>query len=497
MHQGYVSARTRANSVRVWIAASCGLIGLGLSTSAFGQVTGFGGSTLTGWTPVSNTVGIPNVVGAGTSADVLNLTTPASGQAAAYWFNTPQSITNFSESFTYTDVTHGGADGVAVVWQNNGVSALGGTGGSLGYAGIPTSAALAMNIYSGNSGSGSQYNPTVTSGSVGLTPTPGGVDITSGNPINVSLSYKQSDGALTETMTDTVTNATFTRAWRGISIQSQVGGPTALIGFTGGTGGADAAQSITNFHFTPGGAIATPVAAITPIAATGYNQNMIVSAATGSANITATMDGGTGKGGDTFYETGVNTGANVAGVAHPGAVFGSATDANHTFVLQPNGAGQNDAVMLDAGNTAGTLSLTGPAAYKTLSFLVTAGNGGAPIGVTVHYAGGGSQTGTITGPDWFNNSNIALDANGRADVALDDFNSTTNGNPRMYQQDFTLTDTTDAVQSIDFAWQGGTGGDREAVFGISGQAVPEPATLGLFSLGAIGLFARRRRTVGA
>lgn len=496
MHQHKSVKSARGKSLRMWLAASCGLLGLGISSGAFGQVTGFGGTTQTGWTAVTNTAGLPNVVGVGTSADVLNLTSATGGEATAYWFNTPQDITNFAESFTYTDVTHGGADGMAVVWQNAGTSALGGAGGSLGYAGITSSAALAMNIYGGNSGSATQYNPTITAGSVGLTPTPGGVDITSGNPINVSLSYKQADGTLTETMTDTVTNATFTRAWRGISIQGQVGGTTALIGVTGGTGGVNAAQAITNFQFTPGAAIATPVATITPIAATGYNQNMIISAANGSANVTATMDGGTGKGGDTFYETGVNPGSNVAGVVHPGVVFGSGADAKHTFVLQPNGAGQNDAVMLDASNTSGSLSLTGPAPYSLLSFLVSAGNGGAPIGVTVHYAGGGTQTATITGPDWFNNNPVALDANGRVNVALADFNNTTNGNPRMYQQDVTLTDTTDAVQSIDFAWQGGTGGDREAIFGISGQAVPEPAALGLLSLGAIGLLARRRRAPG-
>jgi PEP-CTERM motif len=461
---------------------------LSISSILNAQVTGFGGSTNTGWTPNGNTAGFPNVVGIGTAADVLNLTTTTNGVASSYWFNTPQSITNFSESFTYTDTSTNGADGIAAVWQNVGTNALGGGGGSLGFANLASSAGLAMNIYSGNSGSGSEYNDTITAGSPSTTPTPGGVNIDSGDPINVFLSYKESDHALTETMTDTSTNATFTRVWRGISIQSQVGGTTALVGLTGATGGVNAAQSVTNFHFSPGSASATPVAHIAPISTTGYNQNMIISAANGVANVTATMDGGTAKTGATFYEKGVNSGATSAGVPHAGVVFGSGADSNHTFALQPNGQGQNDALMLDSDHTTGTLKLTSPAIYTALSLLVAGANGGGNINVTVNYAGGGTQTAVIPAPDWFNNGPIAFDANGRATLSLG-FDSTTSGNPRIYQEDLTLTDTTDAVNSIDVSWGGS---NREPIFGVSGQAVPEPTSLVLLALGAIGLLSRRR-----
>ena len=377
----------------------------------------------------------------------------------------------------------------------------------MGFGGITSAAALGMNIYGGNSGSGSQFNnaTTVNTG-MATTPTPGGVNLDSGDPINVSLSYKQADGALTETMTDATTNATFTRVWRNVSIQGQVGGTTAFIGLTGGTGGINANQTVTNFHFTPGAAIATPVATITPIAATGYNQNMIISATNGSANVTATMDGGTAKNGDTFYETGLTQfnapqtapPSNVSGLPQAGVVFSSASDVGHTYVFQPNGPGQNDAVMLDETHTSGSLSLNAPSRYSALSFLVTGGNGGAPIGVTINYVGGGTQTATINGPDWFNNSPIAVDSNGRSDVNLDDFNSVNAGNPRIYQQDLSLTDLTDAVASVNFAWGGAVGdGDREAIFGISGTAVPEPSSMALLSLGAIGLLVRRRRAARA
>ena len=248
------------------IPALAAAIGFSLISAAQAQITGFGGSSNTGWTPNANSfssvAGVPNVVGTGTLADTLNLTTAAGSEASSYWFNTPQNITNFMESFTYKDNSTNGADGIAAVWQNSGatpLSALGAGGGSLGFANLPSSAALAMNVYSGNGGSGSQYNDTVaTGGGVALTPTPGGVNIDSGDPINVTLSFKESDHALTETMTDTVTSATFTRVWRSISIQTQVAGTSAIVGLTGGTGGVTAAQSVTNFQYIPGSARTRP-----------------------------------------------------------------------------------------------------------------------------------------------------------------------------------------------------------------------------------------------
>ena len=482
---------------RIAIPALIAATILSFVSAARAQITGFGGAANTGWTPNANAAssgaGVPNVVGTGTLADVLNLTTAANSEASTYWFNTPQSITNFSESFTYKDISTGGADGIAAVWQNVGTGALGTGGGNLGFANLAKSAGLAMNIFGGNSGSGSEYNDTVTTGSVALTPTPGGVNIASGDPINVFLSYKESDHALTETMTDTITNTTFTRVWRSISIQTQVGNTTATVGLTGATGGVNAAQSVTNFQYIPAGAINTPIAQITPVNATGYNQNMIISAANGSANTTATMDGGTGKGGDTFYERGVNGGASAAGVPQAGVIIGSANDANHTFVLQPNGQGQNDAVMLDSANPTGALTLTSPKRYSVLSFLVSSGNGANNMNVTINYAGGGTQIASVLAPDWFNGGPIALDANGRVNTALSDFNNTTNGQPRMFQEDLILTDTVDPVTSVGFTFGPTTqGNNRQVVFGISGQVVPEPASVALLIIGGIGLLLVRR-----
>jgi hypothetical protein len=495
-----MSARVNASITTLAAVVVSGFVA---ANPAAAQITGFGGAAKTGWTANTNTAGLPNVTGTGTASDVLQLTAATTGNTTSYWFNIAQNITNFTESFAYTNNSGTGsnpADGIGVVWQGTGTTVLGGGGSNLGIAGIPTSASLAINIYSLHV-VGSQFNNTVTAGDPVTTYNSANINIASGDPINVSLSYRESDGSLTETMSDPIKSATFTRVWRGISIQGQVGGPTAYVGFTGATGAEFANQTVTNFHFTSGNATSTPVATITPIAATGYSQNVIVSKANGTANMTATIDEGTNKFANSFYEAGQNPNASAPGVPHAG-VFGSEADANHAFLLQPNGLGQNDAVMVDQTHTTGTLTLTTPVPYLQLSFLVAGSHGGANMGLTLHYAGGATQSATLNVQDWFNGtSTVAWDANGRVYVNSDGtinnstgYANTDSGTPKMYQLDLTPTDMVDALQSISFTWQGSNGaGDHEYVFGISGAAVPEPSTLMLLSsVGMSGLLIRRR-----
>jgi hypothetical protein len=74
-----------------------------------------------------------------------------------------------------------------------------------------------------------------------------GVDLHSGNVFKVHMTY---DGTtLTMTITDTTNAAkTFTTS-RPINIPSIVGGNTALVGFTGGTGGLTAVQGILTWTY--------------------------------------------------------------------------------------------------------------------------------------------------------------------------------------------------------------------------------------------------------
>jgi hypothetical protein len=73
-----------------------------------------------------------------------------------------------------------------------------------------------------------------------------GVDLHSGDVMHAHMTY---DGTtLTLTITDTATSGSFTTS-TAINIPSIVGGNTALIGFTGGTGGLTAVQNILNWTY--------------------------------------------------------------------------------------------------------------------------------------------------------------------------------------------------------------------------------------------------------
>src|SRR5262249_38508635 len=132
-------------------------------------------------------------------------------------------------------------------------------GSALGYQGIQPSAAVAFNIYS-------VQNPNSANGHFGETDflyadtlgnrkDPGGtyldttpVELTSNGPIHVTLIYDDVNKTLVETLADSIGNR-FAHTYTGIDIPAIVGGTTAYVGLTGGTGGAMAVQTISGFTF--------------------------------------------------------------------------------------------------------------------------------------------------------------------------------------------------------------------------------------------------------
>src|ERR1051326_1674608 len=205
-----------------------------------------------GWTVNSNGVAL-----AGFSGNVLTLTDGTNSEASSAFFNTPQYIGGFIASFTYQEAngTAPLADGSTFCLQNSaaGVNAVGAGGGDLGYFGIENSAAFEMNIYNGaNGGIGIQYG---TNGMTADSPTPtqpyfstAPVSLASGKPINVRLYYNQ--GALAVQLVDTVSNSTYRTTINAGDIPTATHGASALIGFTGATGGLNSIQKVSNFRFS-------------------------------------------------------------------------------------------------------------------------------------------------------------------------------------------------------------------------------------------------------
>jgi hypothetical protein len=178
------------------------------------------------------------------ASSVLTLTDGGGGEARTAFFNAPVTLDAFSASFTYQDVTVGGADGVAFILQNAPVGpfALGAGGGGLGYAGITPSAALELNIY-GTAGSAVKTGG-ATGGYRGTSP----VNLANGNPIGVRVQY--ASGTMVVTLTDAAGGVSVTNIYQ-VDLASAVGSHTAYVGFSGGDGGLTSMQQISAFTFAP------------------------------------------------------------------------------------------------------------------------------------------------------------------------------------------------------------------------------------------------------
>src|SRR5437667_3182446 len=135
------------------------------------------------------------------------------------------------------------------------------------------SVAVKFDLYS-NSGEGSDSTGLYAGGASPTTPaidmTSSGVNLHSGDVFNAHMSY---DGT---TLTMSITDAsnpsqTFSTSWT-INIPTTVGGNTALVGFTGGTGGLTAVQEILTWTYSTGSNTNPPTAPTNVTATAGNGQ---------------------------------------------------------------------------------------------------------------------------------------------------------------------------------------------------------------------------------
>jgi hypothetical protein len=137
-----------------------------------------------------------------------------------------------------------------------GPKALGPAGSSLGYSYGPTQAGAILNsigikfdLYS-NVGEGSNSTGLYQAGARPTTPaidlTPSGIDLHSGHPLTVLITY---DGSTLQLqITDAMSAKSYTTSWA-VNIPQIVGGSTAYVGFTAATGGSSAIQQVINWKF--------------------------------------------------------------------------------------------------------------------------------------------------------------------------------------------------------------------------------------------------------
>jgi hypothetical protein len=232
----------------------------------------------------------------------LRLTDTGANEAASAWFTTPINIQTFTTDFSF-QMSSASADGMTFTIQGVGATALGPSGGGLGYGpdtpggtpGIAKSLAVKFDIYS-NAGEGTDSTGLYSNGASPTTPaldmTSSGVSLLSGDVFNVHVTY---DGTtLTMTITDASNSAqNFTASWP-INIPSTVGANTAFVGFTGGTGGLTAIQEILDWTYVTNSQPTAATPTFNPLPG-NYNsaQSVTLSDTTTGAVIHCTTDGTT------------------------------------------------------------------------------------------------------------------------------------------------------------------------------------------------------------
>jgi hypothetical protein len=183
----------------------------------------------------------------------LELTDGGFSEASSAFSTKQVDVSTFSTNFEFqiTPGTNPTADGLTFTIQGVGANTLGAGGGGLGYYGMGSSVAIKFDLYN-NQGEGTDSTGIYTDGAfpgvpaIDLTGT--GIDLHSGDPFNVAMTY---DGAtLNVTITDTITSASASQSYS-INIPGTIGGNQAYVGFTAGTGALTAVQQILNWTFTP------------------------------------------------------------------------------------------------------------------------------------------------------------------------------------------------------------------------------------------------------
>ncbi|MBV8282430.1 MAG: chitobiase/beta-hexosaminidase C-terminal domain-containing protein, partial [Candidatus Eremiobacteraeota bacterium] len=261
----------------------------------------------------------------------LQLTNGGLNEAGSVFWNAPINIQAFTTNFEF-QLSNAQGNGFTFTIQNVGPTALGGNSAGLGYQDIQKSVAVKFNFYNYNN-EGSDSTGVYTDGQPPVLPTvdisSSGIQLGSGDSIQAQIVY---DGTnLTLNLLDLVTNHKFAMS-QAINIPQIVGGNTAYVGFTAGTGGLSASQKLLSWTYGTQAVPPTFSPAPGPYSAT---QNVTLSSVTGDAAIYYTTDGSAPTAASTLYSApiAVATSETISAIAIS-PTLGTSKVATAAYVIQ-------------------------------------------------------------------------------------------------------------------------------------------------------------------
>lgn len=360
------------------VAVDSALLTSNIATAAY--VIQPAGSSINFGSGFSTTQGLTLNGGAVATNDTrLQLTNGQLNEAGSVFWNTPINIQSFTTNFEF-QLSLAQGNGFTFTIQNQGATAIGGDSAGLGYAGIPKSVAIKFNFYNyqppgAPNGEGSDSTGLYTNGALPTFPTvditPSGILLGSGDSIQAQVTY---DGTtLTLNLKDMVTNDTFTYSWT-VNIPQIVGGNTAYVGFTGGTGGLTSSQKLLSWTYAT--QAQPPIFSPLP-GSYASAQSVSLTSGTSDAVIYYTTDGTTPNGSSPQYsgpiavnasekiqavamspslgESQVETGAYTIGAAAAGTFSLSAGAA---AAIDPGQSASSAITVTPSGGFTGTVTLS-------------------------------------------------------------------------------------------------------------------------------------------
>jgi hypothetical protein len=192
---------------------------------------------------------------------------------------------------------------------------------------------------------------------------PSGINMQSGDLMKATLTYNGS--TLVETVTDTVTGATYNHTYTGVNIPAAIGSNTGMVGFSGGTGAALVDEYIDSWTYTVESPGQAAIPTFSPIAGTySGSQSVTLSTASSGAVICYNTTGSPATNGSTGCAT---------GTLYTGPVTVSSSE---TLFAVAGGAGYNDSPV-------GSASYVIQSAVATPTFSPAAGTYSSAQSVTI------------------------------------------------------------------------------------------------------------------